>query len=262
MGTDPPPIAVLPLPTEEDSLLVLDIKLSSYLYVVSIGASIDAATGCVIDQPEIETAETRAINGMKPNERVFFEAWKRQGLVELPHIDWNADRGHTPTSHRPLKKAFRRAEALNRIYSTDNAEPCHYTYFVEKHPLLMPLVTAVARVIGAEKDQSKMSLKLQAHVRDFNATEKIVQTALRIIHQSDDSHITSRVREKVRCLDATMRSRQRTRASCLGKRKDRDEDRLSFGAELGPLNCSPTSVQDMLGLGETRDSLVWRPKVS
>ena len=62
------PIAILPLPTEEDSLLVLDTKLSSYLYVVSIGASIDAATGRMVQKPNIEEAEIRAINGMKPKE--------------------------------------------------------------------------------------------------------------------------------------------------------------------------------------------------
>ena len=182
--------------------------------------------------------------------------------MELPPIDWSADRRHTPTSHRPLKKAFRRAEALNRIYSTDKAEPCHYTYFVENHLLWLPLVTAVARVIGAERDQSKMSSKFQARGREFNATEKIVQTALRIMQQSDASQMKSRVREKVRRLDVAMRSRQRIPASCLGKRKDRDEYHLSSGTELGASNFSTTSVQDMLGLGEAGDRLVWRPKAS
>jgi hypothetical protein len=228
MGTSVPPIAVLPLPTEEDSLPVLDIKLSSYLYVVHIGTSINAATGSDVDKSKIETPETRAINGMKPCEREYFEAWKRQSLVELPHIDWSADRRHTPTSQRPLKKALRRAEALNRIYSTDKAEPCHYTYFVENHLLWLPLVTAVARVIGAERDQSKMSMKLQAEVRDFSIIQKIVKIALRVIHQSDDSYIKARAREKVQSLDATMRSRQQIQASCLGKRKDREEDRCQI----------------------------------
>ena len=62
MGTDVPPLAVLPLPTEEESLPVLDIKLSSYLYVVHIGTSIDAATGGVVHQLKVEAPETRAMN--------------------------------------------------------------------------------------------------------------------------------------------------------------------------------------------------------
>jgi hypothetical protein len=49
MGTGLPLIAILPLPTEADSLPVLDIKLSSHLYIVHIGTSIDAATRSVVD---------------------------------------------------------------------------------------------------------------------------------------------------------------------------------------------------------------------
>ena len=67
------PMAILPLPTEDDSLLVLDTKLSSYLYVVSIGASIDTATGRIVNQLNIKEAEIRAINGMKPTKREFFK---------------------------------------------------------------------------------------------------------------------------------------------------------------------------------------------
>ena len=58
MGNDVPPIAVLPLPTEEDSLPVLDAKLSSYLYVVHIGTSIDAATGGPVDRLHAETQKS------------------------------------------------------------------------------------------------------------------------------------------------------------------------------------------------------------
>ena len=162
---------------------------------------------------------------MKPCEQEFFEAWRTQSLVELPHIDWSADRRHIPTSYRPLKKALRRAEALNRIYGTDNAEPCYYTYSVENHLQWLPLVTAVTRVIGAQRNQSKMSMKLQAQGRDFNILQKIVQIALRVIHQSKECCIKSRARENVRFLGATMRSRQQIHASCLGKRDDGEEDR-------------------------------------
>jgi hypothetical protein len=87
METDVPPIAVLPLPTEEDSLAVLDAKLSSYLYVVHISNSIDTATGSLVGGLKMEILENQAINGMKPREREYYQAWKRQSLVRLPTID-------------------------------------------------------------------------------------------------------------------------------------------------------------------------------
>ncbi|KAL8799638.1 MAG: hypothetical protein Q9182_005740 [Xanthomendoza sp. 2 TL-2023] len=57
-----------------------------------------------------------------------------------------------PTSARPLKNAKRRAEALNRLYTTDQARPGHVVWFTRHHVYLLPLVKAVARVIGAERD--------------------------------------------------------------------------------------------------------------
>ena len=260
MGNDVPLIAGLPLPTEEDSLPVLDAKLSSYLYVIHIGTSIDAATGGTVDRLKDATPEIRAINGMKPNEREYFEAWKKRSLVDLPHIDWNADRRHTPASQRPLKKALRRAEAINRIYSTDKAEPCHYTYFVENHLLWLPLVTAVARVIGAERHQSQLPMKIQGQGRDLNVLQRIVQLALRALHHLEECDFKSRVQEKVRYLDAAMKSRQQIQASCLGKRKDREEDGLSFGTELGGPSYPATVVQHTSK--RDGDSLVWRQRQS
>ena len=43
MAYNVPPIAVLPFPAEDDDLVVLNAKLSSYLYVVHVGNSIAAA---------------------------------------------------------------------------------------------------------------------------------------------------------------------------------------------------------------------------
>ena len=257
MGNDVPPIAILPLPTEEDSLPVLDAKLSSYLYVIHIGTSIAAATGGTVDRLNTETPEIRAIHGMKPNEREYFEAWKKRSLVDLPYIDWNSDRRHTSASQRALKKALRRAEAINRIYSTDKAEPCHYTYFVKNHLLGLPLVTAVARVIGTER-QGQLPVKTQGPDHDLTVLQKIVQLALRALHYSEECNFKSRVQEKVQYLDAAMKSRQRNQASRLGKRKDREEDRLSVGTELGGPSYPATAVKHTPEWNG--ESLVWRQR--
>lgn len=88
-----PPIAVLPLPAEDDSLLVLTTKLSSYLYVVHIGTSIAAATGYVSREVIYDTPESRAISGMTPHERQYFEAWKKRSPLSLPCVDWATHRG-------------------------------------------------------------------------------------------------------------------------------------------------------------------------
>ncbi|KAK0951039.1 hypothetical protein LTS01_025397 [Friedmanniomyces endolithicus] len=126
---------LLPLPVEDDSATVLNAKLSSYLDVLHVGHSLAAATGLIHGELKLESPETRAMQGMTPNEKDYYEAWKEQRPLLLPSVDWDADRGRTPTSQRPFKKATRRAEALNRIYGVNKAEPCLYIYFTEKYPI-------------------------------------------------------------------------------------------------------------------------------
>lgn len=217
-----PPIAVLPFPAEDDSISDLDVKLSSYLYALHVGNSISAATGQVHAELKRESSERQAIKGMSPSERDFFEAWKERRLLSLPSIDWNADRGHTPTSSRRLKKATRRAEALNRVYGVNGAEPCHYTYFVGKHPLWVPLVTAVGRVVGAERDHPRISTTLEAYKQDFQTVQKIVQLSLLVIGRAEEGQNKTRAQEKLRLFQSYMRSRKQTSEKTLGKRKHSD----------------------------------------
>jgi len=57
-------------------------------------------------------------------EHEYWEAFLR-GSIRLPDIDWSVDREDEPTSKKSLKAARRRAEALNRLYGTDQARPSH-----------------------------------------------------------------------------------------------------------------------------------------
>ena len=87
MAHHTPPIAVLPLPTEDDDLMTLNAKLSSYLYVVHVGNSIAAATGLIHSVPTHESSESRAIHKMRPHEREYCEAWKARSPLSLPCVD-------------------------------------------------------------------------------------------------------------------------------------------------------------------------------
>ena len=133
MDSQVPPIAALALPTDEDTLPVLSVKLSSFLYVLHVNRCIATATRSTSYKVHDQAPEARARSQMTHHEQEYFLAWKEGTLRQLPPIDWDIDRGRTPTSERPMKKALRRAEALNRIYQTDRAEPCHYIFFTENH---------------------------------------------------------------------------------------------------------------------------------
>lgn len=110
-----PPIAILSLPAPDDNVEVVDVKLSSHLYIVHVGNSIATATGSVYGESECNPAELRAITAMRPHEQENYEAWKERSPLALRCIDWDLDQGRTPTSQRPLKKATRCAAALDRL---------------------------------------------------------------------------------------------------------------------------------------------------
>ena len=72
--------------------------------------------------------------------------------MPLPPINWAKDTESPPTSAKPLKVARRRAEALNRLYNSKEARPEHAVCFAKHQLVCLPLVKAMARVIGAERD--------------------------------------------------------------------------------------------------------------
>jgi hypothetical protein len=91
-----------------------------------------------------------ALAQMRPMERESWEAYLREA-IQLPYIDWNVNQDLAPLSKKPLRTARRRAQALNRLYRTDQACPPHSVWFTKNHRLYLPLVIAMARIEGIER---------------------------------------------------------------------------------------------------------------
>ena len=89
---------------------------------------------------------------MRLVEREFWDAYSAGTCMPLPPINWAKDTESPPTSAKPLKAARRRAEALNRLYNSKEARPEHVVWFAKHQLVWLPLVKAMARVIGAERD--------------------------------------------------------------------------------------------------------------
>jgi hypothetical protein len=83
-----------------------------------------------------------------------YEVWTtfKQRLWRLPEVDWNKNRLPPPTSSKSLKIARRRAEALNRLYETDQAHEGHVTWVTQNEIEFLPITKAMARVIGAGRN--------------------------------------------------------------------------------------------------------------
>ncbi len=75
-----------------------------------------------------------------------YESWEYwdAGLFTLPDMNWATNIEPSPTSSKPLKVAQRRAEALNRLYGTQQARPSHSVWFTKHELPYLPLVKAIA----------------------------------------------------------------------------------------------------------------------
>jgi hypothetical protein len=126
----------------------------------------------------------KAVAEMGPKE---LRAWTyyRQGKYTLPKFDWNASREPPPTSTKPLRIARRRAEALRRLYENEIADPGHSVWFTKNELFHLPLVEAMARVIGAERNLLGGQCALTvAQVADLQSINRILSVSGQILDKS------------------------------------------------------------------------------
>ncbi|PNP44443.1 hypothetical protein TGAMA5MH_03789 [Trichoderma gamsii] len=174
----------LPIPEKGDSIDVLQRKLTALTDAMRHGQSIASITNYAAatikerDPIKIATAD------MPPQE---VEAWSLyiDGNYPLPKIDWSDSCDPIPKSKRPLRTAYRRAEALNRLYKIDNAEPCHAVWFTRNEAVHLDLVKAMARVIGAEKNLLSGQDALDAtQIADLQSINEILALSAQIMDKS------------------------------------------------------------------------------
>ncbi|KAK5019400.1 hypothetical protein LTR60_001139 [Cryomyces antarcticus] len=175
------------LPHLHDTMDVLFEKLSALKDKTRRDPSVAAATDYLATTTKKQDTECKAVAEMMPDERQYYEAFKAKTLdPKLPVITWETDRGRIPKSARHLKSAQRHAEALNRLYCTDKAEICHATWFAKTHTGFMPLVKAIDRAIGAERDAvGGQTIATAAQLAELQTLGYIISTTARIMYEDD-----------------------------------------------------------------------------
>jgi len=166
------------LPSGNPALLLS--KLDTFIDTVSSDRSIADATSFQATAAPLGKIVAEAAQAQMPLiEHQYWEAFLR-GSIRLPEIDWSVDREDEPTSKKSLKTARRRAEALNRLYGTDQARPSHSVWFVKNHIEYLPLVKAMARVIGRERQMGfdRSSRADALNLADLHTTRNVVSTSL------------------------------------------------------------------------------------
>ena len=115
---------ILDIPQSQDTLKILCSKLAAIADVITAGQSVAAATGYSAAVNQEQRAVEKAVGQMCPSEHKVW-TWFQTGSCALPNMDWRSNIDSTPLSAKLLKTVRRRAQALNRLYKTDQAQPCH-----------------------------------------------------------------------------------------------------------------------------------------
>ena len=142
---------VLAIPHPDDTIHQLSSKLIAIAKVIIVGESIAIATAFSAAPVQERSASKAVTSQMTPLEMEAWTAFTR-GTWQLPEFDWDNNLAPAPTSPKSLKAAHRRAEALNQLYKTDRAHKGHVAWVTQNLIEVLPLIKAMARVIGSERN--------------------------------------------------------------------------------------------------------------
>ena len=213
----------LKIPQSEDSIADVARKLTALADAVCHGQSIAAATNYVASMTQKREPLDSAVIEMTERE---YEAWSlfTSGKYPLPEIDWDSCCDPAPTSTKPLRIAHRRAEALNRLYNTEKAGPSHSVWFSNHNIVHLPLVKAMARIIGAERNLLGGQSALNAtQMADLQTINKILSLSTEILKGSRGKLISVEISSAQRILGSQRDTLKEKLASNGRKRKGAPE---------------------------------------
>lgn len=168
------------IPRIGDNLITLSSKLTAIANVIIAGQSVAIATVySAIPHQKPRSIQT-TIDQMGPYKA---EAWAgyHKGSITLPDINWEIDIDSALLSLKSLKIAGRRAEALNRLYQTEKAQPGHSVWYTKHHVLCLSLIKAMTQVIGAERNLVRGGVWTTTQLADLESINKILYVTAQIV---------------------------------------------------------------------------------
>lgn len=217
--------SMLSIPDRNDSIFVLHRKLTALAEAVRRGQSVAYVTNYTASTAQERDTTKKAVAEMPLQERQVWDVYA-QGTYKLPKIDWNTSREPAPTSTKPLRVARRRAEALNRLYGSEKADPEPSVWFTKNESAHLPLVKAMARVIGAERNSLGGQCGLNAmQFADLQSINEILSISGRIVEKSGRNPMSAAISAAQQTLGFQRSMLQQTLGGN-GKKRKRDSQVL------------------------------------
>lgn len=210
----------LQIPQSEDSAADVAHKLTALADAVRHGGSIALLTRFAASKTQERNPMSIAVREMSEQE---YEAWAvyTTGRYPLPDIDWISKHEPSPTSTKPLRIARRRAEALNRLYDTKQVGPDHSVWFTKHEIVHLPLVKAMASIIGAERKLLGGQYALNAtQMADLQTINTILSMSSKTVDNSKGKQIAAEISSAQQVLGSQRDALRKMLAGTRGKRKE------------------------------------------
>lgn len=169
----------LPMPEEDDDLHSIARKMRALASVVESGKSMAVATGFSKAAHQERDPETIARASMTPQELRQYEAWK--GGIPMPPFDTTSNRTPVKGGEKNMERFVKRARAMDTIWKRQGFTAENAMWLTVNWNYAVPLVVAVAKVHGAEREL----VGGQTELTEMELAE--VQTAHKAVAISSDA---------------------------------------------------------------------------
>lgn len=139
---------LLELPTQEDSLNVIEEKMRALAEVVLDGASVAVNTGFAGTPGQVGDATAVAKGRMIGAERRMFDDWERG--VKLPAFNRHADSKPFKGGESARRAYEKRAVGLDRLYRVKGSTIDNVAWWMEQYEVLAPILVGMTKVVSAE----------------------------------------------------------------------------------------------------------------
>ena len=202
----------MPVPEKTDDLESTAKKLEALAQVVRQGKSLAEITDFKLSTHQRRDAQVIARERMTPSEIMQYDTWA--GGASMESFDWNICRSEVPLSVRSATRFKRYALATQRIWKSSIPDEQNASWLFAHAAHLVPLITAVSKVISAERDLTGGQTDLsETDMAELQTIHKITATAM-----SNLNTISARLKAQSRSINYSRETLQARENSIQSKR--------------------------------------------
>ncbi|KAK9476815.1 hypothetical protein V1514DRAFT_344370 [Lipomyces japonicus] len=173
----PPAGNNIPTPQDNDDLATIARKMEALADIILNGKSLAVATGFGEASHQERDPKKLARQAMKHKELEMYNAWKLG--AHLPKFNWETYKSEVPVGVGSAARYAKKAHAMARIWNYESATAENASSLMSHSINMIPLISAVVRVLNAERERSGGQSDLSAlELAKAQTTHRVVAVAM------------------------------------------------------------------------------------